>query len=478
MNLVTGIQQQCKISPHTIAMRQNQHNLDYQQLALKSGAIAQMIRTTGIQPGNRIALALDRGIDAVCCLLGVLATGCCYLPLDTNSPVKRQQFILKDADITAIIGRGECPDIYQQLNWLDFETASEYELDVTPVNPEQLAAILYTSGSTGEPKGIAISHRAILTFCNWSKQLVGLNKNDRIASLAPFFFDLSTFDIFACLSSGACINFVPKRLTMAPSQFSAWLSQHKISGIYTVPSVLSFLALKGNLSKTYLPDLRFVLFAGEVFATPVLKTLTAYLPDTRFYNFYGPTETNVCCYWEVINERLEDNSPIPIGNPACGNELKIKEENGELLVQGPTLMSGYWSQGSLRPPCSNQQWYATGDKVSINEYGEYCYHGRLDRMLKCSGFRVEPAEIEHTLKTYPGVVDCAVIGVNDETAGQRPAAALVVKPDTNISQLRIALQQQLPAYMIPARWKTLQALPLLVNGKVNYKEITNLFDPF
>ncbi len=475
MNLLTDIWQQCSINPQAIAIRENQRTLSYQQLALNIGAVTQAIHKVDIQAGSRIALAMDRGIDATCALLGILSADCCYVPLDINSPSQRRQFIIQDADISAVIGCGKQTQDYSEYHWLDYQSLSAHELQRSTCKPEQLAAILYTSGSTGSPKGVALSHRAILAFSNWARQLVKLNHIDRIASLAPFYFDLSTFDLFASLSVGASIDFVPAQLPMAPSRLSAWLSQRDISGIYTVPSVLGFLALKGNLAQTRLPKLRFVLFAGEVFATPLLKSLVEYLPDTRFYNFYGPTETNVCTFWQVDQQCLQDEASIPIGHPASDDQLKIDAETGELLVKGPSLMSGYWSNGDLHSVLSDDDWYATGDKVSINTAGEYCYHGRLDRMLKCSGFRVEPAEIERALQTLPGVVTCAVIGITDETAGQRPAAVVVLKAGTTIKQLRQALQQQLPAYMIPSRWKIIQVLPQLTNGKIDYIAIKNLF---
>ncbi|MEE9413535.1 MAG: AMP-binding protein, partial [Methylococcales bacterium] len=422
-----------------------------------------------------IALAIDRGIDAACAVLGILSAGCCYVPLDINSPTQRRQLIINDAGVAAIVGCGEQPQDYSSYRWLDYQSLADHDIHVSTCQPEQLAAILYTSGSTGSPKGVALSHKAVLAFSQWAQQLVKLNHNDRIASLAPFYFDLSTFDLFASLAVGASINFVPKQLAMAPSQLSTWLYQHEISGLYTVPSVLGFLALKGNLAQTRLSKLRFVLFAGEVFATPLLRTLIKFLPNTRFYNFYGPTETNVCAYWQVNPDYLHDARPIPIGHPASGDQLNIIADTGELLVKGPSLTSGYWSNGKLHCALSNQQWYATGDKVTINANGEYCYHGRLDRMLKCSGFRVEPAEIENTLQSLPGVIACAVIGLRDETAGQRPAAAVVLEAKTTPQQLRQALQQQLPTYMIPARWKILSALPLLANGKIDYLSINSLF---
>jgi amino acid adenylation domain-containing protein len=476
MNLLTDIWQQCNINPHAIAMREDQCTLSYQQLALKIGAVNQAIHKANIQAGSRIALAMDRGIDTACALLGIVSAGCCYIPLDINSPSQRRQFIIKDANISAVIGCGKQTQDYSEYHWLDYQSLSEHELQLSTCNSEQLAAILYTSGSTGSPKGVALSHRAILAFSNWAKQLVKLDHTDRIASLAPFYFDLSTFDLFASLSVGASIDFVPAQLPMAPSRLSAWLSQRDISGLYTVPSVLGFLALKGNLAQTLLPKLRFVLFAGEVFATPLLKSLIEYLPDTRFYNFYGPTETNVCLFWKVDQQCLQDKASIPIGHSACGNQLNVAAETGELLVKGPSLMSGYWSNGGLHSALSNDGWYATGDKVSINKVGEYCYHGRLDRMLKCSGFRVEPAEIEHALQRLPDVVACAAIGITDETAGQRPAVAVVLTADTtSIKQLRQALQQQIPAYMIPSRWKIISVMPQLTNGKIDYRAIKNLF---
>ena len=477
MNLLSDIQQQIFKTPGAVAMRENQRAVNYHQLGLKLGAVRNAITTAGIPSQSRIGLAMDRSIDAACGLLGILSAGSSYIPMDLSSPAQRQRFIIQDADVAAVIGSGECPENLQPCNWLNYDDFTEQALQLSPIHSEQLAAILYTSGSTGTPKGVALSHRAILAFRDWARQLVNLNHSDRIASLAPFYFDLSTFDIFASLSVGACVDFVPKQLPMAPSQLSRWLLERQITGFYTVPSVLGFLALKGNLKHTALQQLRFLLFAGEVFATPLLKTLMEHLPDSQLYNLYGPTETNVCVYWQVNPDRLDNNQSIPIGQPACGNSLRINPETAELLVKGPSVFNGYWNQGCLHVTLSEQGWYSTGDKVSINEYGEYCYHGRLDRMLKCSGFRVEPAEIEHKLQCLPGVIDCAVVGINDETAGQRPVAAVVLKADTPIQQLRKSLIQELPHYMIPARWKAVSELPLLANGKIDYISISNLFDP-
>ena len=273
----------------------------------------------------------------------------------------------------------------------------------------------------------------------------------------------------------ACISF-RRDSRSTPAKLSAWLRDQAISGWYTVPSLLAFLAYKGNLAHTELSTLRFLIFAGEVFPTPALISLAQALPDTRLYNFYGPTETNVCCHWAVDRERLHPEQPIPIGTPAAGDELLVHEESGELWVRGPTLASGYWTEGRLQPLSNGEGWYATGDRVSRNALGEFLFHGRLGRMLKCSGYRVEPAEIEASVQRIAGVKACAVVGVDDPAAGQRPALALSLQDSVALMEVRRRLQRELPFYMQPSRWLQLDDLPRLPNGKVDYRRVMSLME--
>ena len=262
---------------------------------------------------------------------------------------------------------------------------------------------------------------------------------------------------------------------MAPARLSAWLKEHVISGWYTVPSLLAFLAYKGNLAQTSLESLRFLLFAGEVFPSPALINLAANLPHTALYNFFGPTETNVCCYWPVNRSKLAANQPIPIGLPAAACELRIHTETGELWVRGPSLASGYWSDGRLQPFLNQDGWYATGDRVSRID-GEYHFHGRLGRMIKCSGYRVEPAEIEASVNAMAGVKGCAVVGVDDPVTGQRLSLALTLEPDMTLADIRNALTRQFPSYMQPKHCIVLEELPLLPNGKLDYQRVHALLD--
>lgn len=477
--------------PQQTAFIEGQRRIRYTEALQHAQHIAAFIR------GPRVAIALDRGADAALAILATLYAGAAYVPLDMKNPPLRLQFIVTDADVQCIIGRGPCPAWLPSPElWLDFDALTppfdssaapslaapelngvdshakrrngqNIEARSTPGNAENIAAILYTSGSTGAPKGVALSHRAMHNFAAWSLKTFALSPQDRIASLAPFYFDLSVFDLFAGLAAGACIHFVPSGLTLTPAKLTRWLAEQAISLWYTVPSLLSFISLKGGLQDAPLPALQRVLFAGEVFPTPQLIKLAEQLPSTTLYNLYGPTETNVCCYWPVDRQRLNPEQPIPIGLPACGSGLQIDPDSGELLVDSKNNFSGYWRQGRLIPP--SERWHRTGDKVSRNACGELLYHGRLDRMLKCSGYRVEPAEIEAVISALPGVERCAVFGVADAACGHRPAAALVLEPATNIAAIAQALKQQLPVYMQPCKYLHLPSLPYLSNGKIDYQ---------
>jgi L-proline---[L-prolyl-carrier protein] ligase len=472
MSLLLAFNRQCRNSPDNIAFNEGDRQLSYQQLMHEVCQLSACLTDTE-KPYRRVVIALDRGIDAAIAILAVLGVGACYIPLDIKNPANRLNYIINDAAPQCIIGKGTCPEwLETPALWLDIDQTAFTQQGLrwsAEVNAESLAAILYTSGSTGSPKGVALSHRAMRNFADWASLTFKISHSDRIASLAPFHFDLSVFDLFSSLSSGAAVHFVPTGLTLSPSRLTTWLSEQRISVFYTVPSLLSFIALKGSLTTTPLPDLKTVLFAGEVFPTSQLKKLCDLLPTVNFYNLYGPTETNVCCYWPVDRNRLMTDQPIPIGHPACGADLQIDSETFELRVQSANNLSGYWQQGELIAASSSDKYYDTGDKVSLNEQGEYCYHGRLDRMLKCSGYRVEPAEIEAVLSQLPEVTGCAVIGITDSTSGQRPAAAVVLKPGTKLEAIVRPVKQKLPAYMQPCKFIVLDSLPYLSNGKTDYQ---------
>jgi amino acid adenylation domain-containing protein len=474
--LLTPWLHQCKMRPKAVALAEGGTVITYETLLAQAQAVAAALQDLGVQPGQRVAIHLERGVAAVTAVFGALLAGACYVPLDVKNPHERRAFIVNDAGVAAILGSGNPPQGWEESPWLDIARCPMARPSSATRHKSDLAVILYTSGSTGHPKGVALSHGAVAAFAAWAADRVTLCPNDRIASSAPFFFDLSTFDLYAALGRGASLHFVPSQWFMSPARLGAWLQSQKISGWYTVPSLLSFLAYKGNLSDTLPATLRFLLFAGEVFPTPDLLRLASALPHTALYNLFGPTETNVCCYWPVERSRLNPRLTIPIGLPACGAELKIDAGSGELWVRSPALLSGYWREGRLHPALNNAGWYPTGDRVSRDEQGEYRFHGRLGRMLKCSGYRIEPAEIEAVLHRLPGMVACAVVGLDDPAAGQRPATALTLAAPLTLDAVRKHLRALLPSYMQPCRYLLLDALPRLTNGKVDYLKVCTLLE--
>jgi len=477
MNIVTPFLQQCAKTPVATAFVEEDHTFTYADFKSRIEKIAASLQAKQAQ-NQCIAIALDRGINAASAIYGVLSAGAIYLPLDIKNPATRLNFIIQDAQPSYIIGQGEAPAWLNKTElWLDISallcTTAE-NITPTDVTPSALAAILYTSGSTGNPKGVALSHQALGSFSTWAGHTFAINHQDRIANLAPFHFDLSIFDLFTSLANGASVYFLPSRLSLSPSRLTAWLADKQISSWYTVPSLLSFIALKGALDTTPLPHLKRILFAGEVFPTQHLIKLANLLPEAELYNLYGPTETNVCCYWQVDRRRLNIEHTIPIGLAACDAQLTVGAGTGELQVNSLNNFSGYWQQGKLNPLSSRT--YATGDKVSLNQYGEYDYHGRLDRMLKCSGYRVEPAEIEQCINQLEYIESSAVIGIKDSTSGQRPAAVVVLVAGASLAEAIKPLRPLLAPYMQPYKFVVVDNLPVLSNGKTDYQAIKGLFN--
>ena len=480
MNPIACLQRLCGQTPGTVLFAEAGSQMNAQQLYARAAGLATRLQGHGIGPDSNVALCLRRGLDAVVAIYGILLAGACYVPLNGNCPAERNRFIVRDAGCRCVVVDDAPPSWLSDtgLEAIDVTTVpdSAPAVSAAPMNGDgERAAILYTSGSTGRPKGVVISQRAVAAFSDWGVSTFGLNGDDRIASLTPFNFDLSLFDLFTAPAAGALTYFVPEQHKLAPARLVNWLGQHAISTWYTVPSMLGLVVLKGGLGKHSLPRLRRVLFAGEVFLTPRLQQLCRLLPGTEFYNLFGPTETNVCLYWPVDRARLDGDVPIPVGGPACQARLAVDPEQGELLVKGPCVMSGYWRAGKVVPMLNAQGWFHTGDRVAVNAAGEFEYHGRLDRMIKSAGYRIEPAEIEQVLRAAPGVLQAAVVGIPDPLSGTRIAAALAVE-GTGRSSLRAYAAKQLATWMRPSFYLLVKELPLLPNGKTDYQRITRTIE--
>ena len=478
MAIIDQLQRLKEKSPQIILFKESERKLSADDLYQHSSKLAAYLNSIGIQPESNISILLPRGIDATIAIYASLFLNCRYIPIDIQSPHDRKKFIISDARSSCVIGQGDCPDWLSDHNihYINIQNElpiQEQTVRLTPDQDENIAAILYTSGSTGTPKGVAISSLAVLAFCNWAMHTFTIDSNDRIANLAPNHFDLSLFDLFAGPLTGATTVFMPDALKLSPAKLTDWLIENKITSWYTVPSMLSFWLLKGGLIEKNLCSLRQILFAGEVFHSSKLLELMKLLPTTNFYNLFGPTETNVCLYWPVYQDNIQPQKPIPIGISACDAKINISPEDGELLVKGPCLMQGYWNNGTLSLPLDEDGWFHTGDKISTNHLGEYEYHGRLDRMIKSAGYRIEPAEIETALNFVDDISAAAVIGITDPISGTRIMAAIQTN---NIDRRSIqkAMAKKLPSYMQPCFYLFVEEMPILSNGKIDYQKITSM----
>src|SRR6202041_2419782 len=347
--------------------------------------------------------------------------------------------------------------------------------DSQPVATD-LAYILYTSGSTGEPKGVMISHQNALTFVEWCANTFHVRPEDQLSGHASLHFDLSVFDIYNAIEAAATLHIVPEDILIFPTSVAKFIETHNISIWYSVPGALVQLAQHGKLTKERFPKLRTILFAGEVFPIKHLQKLAELLPDVELYNLYGPTETNVCTYYPVDRARLAEMAALPIGR-ACENTevFAVNEQGqrvteaggkGELFVRGPSVTLGYWgdAEKTRRTVVPNpfqtdfaENVYRTGDLVVLREDGDYDFLGRRDNQIKVRGYRVELGEVEAALLKHSAVAEALVFAAKDPVDGSRIGAVVALHKGTLNNGTTLSegdLQQHcalhLPRYMVPA----------------------------
>lgn len=475
--------------PAAVAVQAGERTQDFAELALRSRRIARWLVDQGVQPGDRVALVLDRSIEAVAAIYGVLLAGAVYVPLDPMAPPVRNGVILRDAGARVLLTEGRWGRRLKGLvarvppsallvlgerpkHWAPLEVATEaWEVTLTEdleERPERVpddgAVLLYTSGSTGVPKGVALSHRAVLAFVDWAVETFAVGPEDRVSGVSPLHFDLSTFEIFGAVSAGATAVIAPAGASAFPSTLAAFWQEQRVSVWYSVPGALVRL-LEADLEAWGFPALRVVLFAGEAFPVAPLARLMSRLRGVRFANLYGPTETNVCTWYEVPGPPHAD---LPIGHPASGAVLHV--EDGELWVAGPSLLTGYHGDPGKTAQAiverDGQRFYRTGDRVRWGEDGALRILGRLDTMLKIQGFRVQPEEVEAALATHDAVAEVVVVPFDDDGGGKRLEARVVASEPVDEGALVVHCAGLVPSHMVPSRVVFVDALARTDRGKL------------
>lgn len=493
--------------PDRVAVTDSARSLTYRALDELSNRLAHLLLSLGIAKGDRVGIDLEKSVDAVAAIFGILKAGAAYVPIDPKAPPRRAAFIVDNCRMGGLVTTRERFDRLQLppastprcVILMDRQTPSEdggsAEMadgpsDVPPdpgLIESDLAYILYTSGSTGEPKGVMISHRAALSFVNWAVDYFRLQPDDRLSNHAPLHFDLSVFDLFGAVAAGATVALVPPSAAVFPRNLADWIERSQITVWYSVPSALTQLVLYGGLERYRFPRLRLVLFAGEVFAVSHLRRLMTQVPGCAYYNLYGPTETNVCTVYPVSTPPAVEDGPVPIGR-ACANtevfalneagEPIAPGETGELYVRGPTLMAGYWgrpehTRAVLVPhPLQRDRLefvYRTGDLVRLDRAGDFHFVGRRDSQVKSRGYRIELGDIEAVLHRHPAVAEAAVVTLPHQEFGCTLCAVVAVRDGHALdrSELAAFCGEYLPGYMIPSDFRFLAALPRTSNGKVD-----------
>lgn len=467
--------------------------VSHDELVFRSGRIRDCLRQAGVRRGDRVGLRMRKSPDAVAAVFGVLQAGAAYVPVDAESPAARGAWILDDCQVKAVITESALrPPLESELAALaaapaifsieELPTAAETESIDSETG--DVAYILYTSGSTGRPKGVVLTHGNALSFLDWSSATFRPEPADVFSSHAPFHFDLSILDIFLPARHGATLVLIGEALGKDPQQLAATIAEEKITRWYSTPSILSLLCEYGKLERHDYRALRTVLFAGEVFPVPRFRALREHWPHPRYCNLYGPTETNVCTWFEVpADDSWQERDTFPIGRICRPNEGRVVDEAGrdvpvgtlgELVVTGPNVMSGYWNRAELTAAAfigspDGRRWYRTGDLVTEDAGGEYTYRGRRDRMVKRRGYRVELGEIEAALSRHPDIREAAAVAVPDPASGVRIVAFVGCHPgqSASIIALKTHASRNLPPYMVPDQFKVIDALPRTSTDKID-----------
>lgn len=467
-------------APDSLAVASADEAMTYGGLDAAADRFARALRARGARPGDRAVVWSGKSVLAVAFMQGALRAGVVYVPVTYSNPAARVAKIAADCSailtaadeaVTSPEGVDGVVSLRDLLNEVPEAVSDTAPSDTAPADTvntastEDTAYILYTSGSTGAPKGVCISHRAALAFVDWAAEETGLVPQDRLSNHAPFNFDLSVFDLYCAFRAGASVHLVPPEMAYAPQQLHQYIRDQRISVWYSVPSVLSLMMREGGLLDRPKPaDLRVCIFAGEPFAITQVQTLRKAWPGTRMFNWYGPTETNVCTSYEVTDADLSRTGPLPIGTASCGDRALIDPgpAEGELVIDGPTVMNGYFGRAPHQGP------YRTGDLVRLGEDGNLDYAGRIDHMVKLRGNRVELGEVEGAIAAHPkvGAVAALVLGSGLDSR----LHAVVVPADEarpKLLELKLFSSKRLPTYMILDALHVVETLPLTPNGKTD-----------
>ncbi len=517
--------------PEAVALVLKQERVTYGELEADSNRLARLLQAAGCRRGDRVCFLMPKTPAALLSQLAILKADCTYVPLDAGSPAPRLAKIVEACEPRVILAAGPVVklldellaevqiDVKPQIGWLGDEAPANNQFVVSFAraaaqsysdaglsyqnSSADPAHILFTSGSTGVPKGVVITHANVIHYVEWAVSYFGTTATDRVSGHPPLHFDLSTYDIFGAFAAGAELHLIPAELSLLPNKLADYIRTAELTQWFSVPSLLNYMAKLDAVKPNDFPALKHVLWCGEVFPTPGLRYWMQRLPHAQFTNLYGPTEATIASsYYTLPACPASDDAPVPIGRPCAGEELLVLDgalkplpvgEIGDLYIGGVGLSPGYWRDvektaaafvpdprhlGHLGHPDDPQRRiYRTGDLARLGDDGLVYFLGRADSQIKSRGYRIELGEIETALNALGWLRECAVVAI--ETGGFEGAliCCAYVAPNSEITSagLRQALSAKLPGYMLPARWLALASLPKNVNGKIDRRQLKEEF---
>ncbi|NOK14931.1 non-ribosomal peptide synthetase, partial [Corallococcus exercitus] len=476
---------QVRREPEALAAVFEGTELTYAQLDARANQLAHALRRRGVGPEVRVALSVERSLDIVIGLLGVLKSGGAWVPVDPLLPRERLAFMMEDSAAQVLVtqqalvdrfpeglrGRALCLDI--ERGALAEESTDAPTTGVTPAN---MAYLLYTSGSTGTPKGTAVEHRSVANLVTHEAVAYGIGPSSRVLQFASLSFDLSVEEVFTTLCNGATLVLAPLEKLMPGAPMPVLLREQHLSVVSLTPAALAATSSEG------LPEVRTVISGGEALPADVVAR---WAPGRRLINTYGPTEATVIA---TFGEVGADGNVPSIGKPLANVRVYVLDPygqpvpvgvRGELHIGGVGVARGYAGRPSLTAErfipdafssTPGARIYRTGDVVRWRADGQLDFIGRIDAQVKVRGFRIELGEVENALRAAPAVKD-AVVLAREDAPGDKRLVAYVVGEALDVSALRAYLKQHLPEYMVPAAFVSLEALPLTSNGKVDRKAL-------
>ncbi|HEX8149208.1 MAG TPA: amino acid adenylation domain-containing protein [Pyrinomonadaceae bacterium] len=494
-------EEQARLRPDAPALVSGGGRLTYGELNRRANRLAHRLRALGVGAEDRVALLLERSADSVVAMLAALKAGAAYVPLESAYPEGRLRAMLADAGAKVVLtherlaetagGGGDarvlCLDAESQL------ADAESEDDPAPLaGADNVAYVVYTSGSTGEPKGVAVGHRQILNYLHSIRERLGLAECTSFATVSTFAADLGNTVIFPALAFGGCLHVVSQETASDGRAFARYLEEHEIDCLKIVPSHLE--ALLSTADGMRVVPRRRLIVGGEASRVELIEALRRAAPDCAFFNHYGPTETTV----GVLTCRVgppdegQTSGTLPLGRPVHNTRVYVLDSGrrpvpvwapGELYVGGDNVTRGYLNRPALTAerfvpdPFSGEpgaRLYRTGDLARYLPDGRVEFLGRVDHQVKIRGYRIEPGEVEAALAAHEGVRECVVVAREDGAAGEKRLVAYVVaarRPSPAVAELRGFLAGRLPEHMIPAAFVALDSLPLTPNGKTDLRAL-------